>query len=73
MRWVYAKSFYLDAGITLDDLRQSVTTLEDLERAARRVFGGAHPTTVEIERHLRITRAELRDEHAPSPSPSESP
>ena len=65
MRLNYAQSLYMDVyGSTLDDLHESVTTLEDLERAARRVFGGAHPTTVEIERHLRITRAALRDEHA---------
>ena len=32
-----------DAGATLDDLREAVTTLEDTQRYARRVFGGAHP------------------------------
>ena len=31
-------------GATLDDLREAVTTLEDTERIARRVLGGAHPT-----------------------------
>ena len=33
---------------TLDDLREAVTTLEDAERIARRVLGGAHPTTLGI-------------------------
>ena len=36
---------YEDPGATLDDLRDAVTTLEDTARIARRVFGGAHPTT----------------------------
>ena len=34
---------------TLDDLREAVTTLEDTERIARRVFGGAHPLTTNID------------------------
>ena len=39
---------------TLDDLREAVTTLEDTERIARRVLGGAHPITEDIEAyHLR--------------------
>ena len=36
-----------DPGATLDDLREAVATLEDVERIARRVLGGAHPLTVE--------------------------
>ena len=53
MRWNYARALYYDAGATLDDLREAVTTLEDAERTARRVLGGAHPTTVGIEEELR--------------------
>ena len=34
-----------------------MTTLEELERTARRVLGGAHPLTVDIERALRASRA----------------
>ena len=60
MRWVYAEALYKDADATRDDLRESVTTLEETERAARRVFGGAHPTSVAIESHLRDSRAALR-------------
>ena len=37
-----------DTGATLDDLREAVTTLEDAERIARRVLGGAHPATTLI-------------------------
>ena len=46
-------------GATLDDLRKAVTTLEDAERIARRVLGGAHPDTVGIENDLRHARAAL--------------
>ena len=37
-----------------------MTTLEDTERIARRVLGGAHPLTVDIERELRNAQAALR-------------
>ena len=60
MRKVYAKALYFDDAATLDDLREAVTTLEDTERIARRVFGGEHPTTTGIEDELRKSRAALR-------------
>jgi len=60
MRLNYARALYKDDGATLDDLREAVTTLEDAGRIARRVLGGAHPLTVEIERMLQFVRAELR-------------
>ena len=50
----------MDPGATLDDLREAVATLEDTERISRRVLGGAHPTTTEIEDELRKARAALR-------------
>ena len=49
-----------DPDTTLDDIREAVTTLEETERTARRVFGGAHPTTEGIEGDLRDARAALR-------------
>jgi tetratricopeptide (TPR) repeat protein len=60
MRTLYAQTFYLDDAATLDGLREAVTTLEETERTARRVLGGAHPTTKDIERVLRKARAALR-------------
>ena len=60
LRWKYAGALYLDSGATLDDLREAVTTLEDTERIARRVFGGAHPIAAGIEHHLQNARAALR-------------
>ena len=59
-RCSYAESLYEDPGATLDDLREAVTTLEEVERIARRVLGGAHPLTVDIELELRDARAALR-------------
>ena len=60
LRSLYADALYLDSGAMLDDLREAVTTLEELGRTARRVFGGAHPTTVNIELGLQNARAALR-------------
>ena len=50
----------MDDGATLDDLRESVTTLDEVDRTARRVFGSAHPLTTGIERQLQDARAVLR-------------
>ena len=60
MRWVYARALYEDDRATLDNLREAVATLEETERTARRVLGGAHPATEGIEFHLREARAALR-------------
>ena len=48
-------------GSTLDDLREAVTTLEDAERTARRVLGGAHPTTKAIEAALGEVRKKIQN------------
>ena len=65
MRWSYAAALHNDKGATLDDLREAVNTLEEIERIARRVFGGAHPTTIGIEHTLRNARAALRARETP--------
>ncbi|CAH0379908.1 unnamed protein product, partial [Pelagomonas calceolata] len=65
MRRAYAQSLYKDTGATLDDLREAVTTLEDAERTARRVLGGAHPDTVGIGHSLQVARAALRARETP--------
>ena len=69
LRTHYADALWEDPGATHDDLREAVTTLEDVERIARRVLGGAHPTTVGIERDVQIARASLRARETPSSSP----
>ena len=66
MRNNYAEALYKDDDATLDDLREALTTLEDVERTARRVLGGAHPLTTEIEKSLREARAALSARETPS-------
>ena len=58
---IYAEALYADPAATPDDLREAVTTLEDAERRARRVFGGAHPTTVGLGAELKLLRESLRE------------
>jgi hypothetical protein len=60
MRWKYGDALYKDTGATLDDLREALTALEEAERTARRVLGGAHPTVALMETSLRNARAALR-------------
>ena len=62
---VYAGALHLDPDATLDDLREALTTLEETERIARRVLGGAHPLTNAIETALQNARAALRAREAP--------
>ena len=59
MRWIYGETLFR-SDATLDDCSEAVTTLEETARTARRVFGGAHPLTTEIEGDLRNARAALR-------------
>ena len=59
MRKIFAMALYEDPAATRSDLREATTTLEEIERAARRMLGGAHPTTAAIERNLRASRAAL--------------
>ena len=49
-------SLYKEPAATLADVRESVETLEDLERTARRVLGGEHPLTAGIADALRKSR-----------------
>ena len=69
MRMHYARALYQDEeSATLKDVREAVETLEDLERTARRVFGGEHPNVAGIGISLREARAALRAREAPSAS-----
>ena len=61
MRQNFAMVLYKSTGATLDDLREAVATLEELARTVRRVLGGEHPFTEEVEDSLREARAALRD------------
>ena len=59
MRTIYAVALSCNDGATLDDLREAVTTLEEIERTGRRVLGGAHPLVGTIVGGLQHARAEL--------------
>ena len=72
MRWTYAEALYKDGDATLDDLRQSVTALENTEQTARRVLGGTHPITLGIGFSLREARAAGHSSEAP-PSETDTP
>ena len=72
MRWSFAEVLCRADGATLADLREAVSKLEDTERTARRVLGGAHPLTKGIEHELRNARAALRARETPPPPPSPS-
>ena len=65
MRKIYSKALYKDPDATLDDLREAVATLEDIEPIARRVLGGAHPLAASIERDLQNARAALDARETP--------
>ena len=60
MSAVYANALYNDPSATLDDLRESVTTLEDTAPIARRVLGSAHPLTKAVAAYLQDAQAALR-------------
>ena len=66
IRWNYAQSLSKAPDATLDDLREAVTTFEEIGPTARRFLGGAHPETAMIEQSLRAARATLRARETPS-------
>ena len=65
MRLFYAAALYQDDDASPDDLPEAVKTLEEVERTARRVLGGANPTTADIECELKKSRAKLRARETP--------
>jgi len=67
LRVNYAMALYRDDNATLDDLREPVNMLEETERTALRVFGGAHPFVADIEIRLRNSRAALGARETPPP------
>jgi len=67
MKRVYVMALGKDPAATLDDLREAVSTLEDTEQIARRVFGGAHTVVAQMQRDLRNARAALRARETPPP------
>ena len=68
LRLCYVHALHTDPAATLDDIREAVTTLDDVARIARRVLGGAHPITEAIEHNLSEARAALRSRETPASS-----
>ena len=68
LRRAYAMALRMDPRATLDDVREAVAMLEDLERVVRRVFGGAHPFVAAFEESLQNAREALRARETPSGS-----
>ena len=64
MRSNYGMALYNHPDATLADLREAVATIEETEKFARRVLGGAHPTVSTMETNLRAARAALRAREA---------
>ena len=60
MRWVYGEALCRDDRATRCDVREGVTTLEEIERTARRRLGSAHPLITMAEAALQHVRAKLR-------------
>ena len=59
IRTNYARSLCSGDGAPLDDLREAVTTFEELEQTTRRVLGGTHPFVEDIGISLRNARAAI--------------
>ncbi len=60
-RLIYARALYKDDGATLDDLREAVTTLEEMLKGPRGACSGAsHPLAKIIGNNLRLARAALQ-------------
>jgi len=64
MKMTYAEALYKDTSATLDNLLESVKTLEETGQTARRVLGSSHPTAEFIAGYLQNARAALRAREA---------
>ena len=59
MKKIYVEAFLMDRAATPDEFREAVTMIEDTERTARRVLGGAHPFALDLARAVKVSRAAL--------------
>ena len=63
-------ALYKDDSATLDDLREAVTTLEEIEPIARREFGEAHLFVEQVEHFLRESQGLLHKKRKTEATPS---
>ena len=59
-----AEAVYEDPKSTLSDLRRAETTLQDVYRRTRRVFGTSHPETAICEKDVRRLKAILAERNS---------
>ena len=59
-----AEAVYEDPKSTLSDLRRAETTLKDVYRRTRRVFGSHHPETQICEQNMKRLRALLAERNS---------
>ena len=53
LRWAYSQSLYQNDGASRDDLAEAVAVLGEVSSTTRRVYGTSHPTTKDIQNHLK--------------------
>ena len=63
-RSLYAQTILHNPSSTLDEIREAINTLEEMEPIARRTLGIAHPIAVNIQSELQKARALLRAREA---------
>ena len=75
LRWYYADALYKDPAPRLDDIREALTMLEETERIARRVLGGAsdHDRELSTTTESSSKRAAAAEERTQRSAPSETP
>mgnify|MGYP006217895773 CR=1 FL=1 len=61
LRRAYAEALYSDGASPVRDVREAVTTLEELDKAARRIYGEDNPFREHIRRSLEEARKKLAD------------
>ena len=61
MRGLYAGSQFEPDGATRTHVLEAITTLEELVRVARRVFGKSHPTSRLFQVALKDAMAKLAE------------
>ena len=71
-RWLYASVTVQDGDSSVDDLRDAVATLTDLEAKRLRIFGEAHPDTRRLRRSLESAQKALAARVAAAASEEES-
>ena len=67
MRCSCARMLFENDGATIDDLREAVTMLEEIEPDALRALGGANPLLKDIRRFHLFVRAALTTCDTPPP------